>query len=480
MKSAFGSRLFRLFLLFSIIPSVLIALLGYYIASETTDLLSSDKSGEHRQVRLLHQRLNMVLENVILEAGDHAVNLPLAADFLYIESTTTTQPGTLYSLVANDDLSSFCKGHARDNEVGLLRLDTLTIQYVARTLGEKRYLAGFLHSADYMQKLQESEHGSVNQSGEIKSYYTLFIGLLLLAVLAITSLLAWFFSRRMAGGLARPIAELDIAAGRITNGQFGEQLSVDAEGELATLVESFNRMSARLQETTQRLAQTERVAAWRTVARRFAHELKNPLQPILISLHRIQKLSAESDLNAQLSEPLRAASEEVSHLQQLADRFSQLAKMPDPKPTACNLNQLVTSMAELYRDQMTDRDFRVTCTASSLPVNLDETYFREVIHNLLRNALDATGISDLIEISAADKGDTIHLCVRDSGRGMNPETVESARLPYFSTKQQGHGLGLAIVEKIVTDAGGTLTIQSEPDLGTQITISLPRAGVEND
>jgi len=220
--------------------------------------------------------------------------------------------------------------------------------------------------------------------------------------------------------------------------------------------------------------QTERVAAWRNVARRFAHELKNPLQPVLISLYRMEKLLKDSPEYDRVKEPLRAASEELKHLITLADRFSELAKLPPPNVERINVGELLDSVAELYREQLTDYDFAFCTAGEVLFTRLDPTYFREALHNLLQNAADASEKRGRISLELSASDDRINVVVQDFGEGMTAETVASARLPYFTTKQKGSGLGLAVVEKVVTECGGQLLIDTLKGSGTTVTVSLPR------
>ncbi|MEE8577249.1 MAG: ATP-binding protein, partial [candidate division Zixibacteria bacterium] len=217
----------------------------------------------------------------------------------------------------------------------------------------------------------------------------------------------------------------------------------------------------------------ERVAAWRQVARRFAHELRNPLQPILISLYRIERILMDTDVYDEVYEPLKAASEEVRHLIKLAERFSHLAKLPPPSLEEIDLCELIRSVAALY--QQPDAPYSVVTRLPEVEMicRVDKAYLREALHNLVQNGLDATGRKGNIVIALDSNDAVVDLSVIDDGAGMDVDTLESARLPYFTTKKKGHGLGLAIVEKSVGELGGQLQIQSRSGQGTQATISLP-------
>lgn len=231
-------------------------------------------------------------------------------------------------------------------------------------------------------------------------------------------------------------------------------------------------MARQLDQATTRLAQTERVAAWRQVARRFAHELKNPLQPLLVSLYRIEKQLADSPALSDIHEPLKAASEEIRHLTGLADRFSHLAKLPAPALEDLDLADLARSIVSLYQQQCVGRQLVLSAPAS-LRWRTDGTYLREALHNLLQNAIDATGEGGRIELSVTTDAERASITVRDDGAGMDANTLAQARLPYFTTKEAGTGLGLAIVEKSINELGGQVLVESRPGHGTTVTISLP-------
>ncbi len=233
-------------------------------------------------------------------------------------------------------------------------------------------------------------------------------------------------------------------------------------------------MTQRLETTTRRLTQSERVAAWRHVARRFAHELKNPLQPILISLYRIEQSLNESGHSEKLREALQAAAGEIKHLTALADRFSQLATLPPPRLELLDIGRTLKSLTELYSEQMASYVFEVRLPAQTVQAWADETYLRAALHNVLQNAMDASTPGGRIVLHLETDNDTVNILVRDFGKGMTPQEVAAAPMPYFTTKNKGSGLGLAIVEKVMTEMGGQMGIESEPGHGTTIRLSLSR------
>jgi nitrogen fixation/metabolism regulation signal transduction histidine kinase len=367
---------------------------------------------------------------------------------------------------------------ARVRQRGFVSVDGRVYQYVVKASPEPgggRLVGGILHEASYTGVIAviQANRMSTSVSRELRPRFVLFLALLFAGVTVIMIGLAFYLSKRTSGALAGPLAELSRAAGRIANGDFKQHVRPAGGDEIRALIENFNSMAVRLGSTTARLAQSERVAAWQQIARRFAHELKNPLQPILVSLYRIEKQTAGSSVYDEIREPLKAASDELRHLTDLADRFSQLAKMPAPRSEPVNLNELVKSVMQLYGEKLEPYEVELHLPESEVDVTGDVVYLREALHNILQNAVDASSPGGKVSVQLYVEDGHAYLSVGDSGAGMDAQTMASARLPYFTTKEKGSGLGLAIVEKSISEMGGELLIKSAAGEGTTVVIALP-------
>lgn len=475
-KSAFRTKIFRLLLLFAAVPAIALTLFGYYLVVQTP--LTSEQS-ESPEVDRLTDYYNELLYSDIELATDRYLadsTLPLETlDFLLAFDADQVR-----ALAAPDSLTDSVVGlifqAARHRERGLVAAEQRHYQFVRRDLGQDRMLlAGFVHDTSFTAALEGiwRETASRSSRRELRASYILFVGGLFLTVTLLTIAAAYLFSARVSRNLAEPLTALSEASRRIAAGDFGQVVTPRGEGEIGTLIDNFNDMAQRLERATARLAQTERVAAWRQVARRFAHELKNPLQPILVSLYRIEnQLSGSADRD-QIRESLRAASEEVKHLTELAERFSSLAKLPTPKLEPVDLNQLIPSVVNLYKEDLQPYEFEQVLPQQPAVVRADSAYLREALHNLLRNAMDACNDNDSITVQLLIAGEQAEIIVSDTGAGMDRETLSSARLPYFTTKEKGSGLGLAIVEKTISELAGQLQVASRQGHGTTVTISLP-------
>lgn len=480
MESPFGKKLFRLFLLFSLVPAALLALAGYYLAVETSSLSSGETGHYSRELTnyyndLLFKRMDNCLDEFISDSSRVSPYL----DFIFTELGGQTDFSKGDGFLSPEDARAIAQA-GENRPHGFVELGGSTYQFSCKKLSnstEDAYLCGGLHhGSEYSNLLASFQSGYASRTSaeELRPRYIYFLLVIFVMLSIATAAFAYLFSAHLSKNLARPLMELSNASKEIAAGNFKLTVTSSGTGEIQTLITNFNRMAQQLDKTTARLAQSERVAAWRHVARRFAHELKNPLQPILISLYRIEKSLKGSGSYEQVIEPLQAASEEIKHLTALADRFSQLAKLPPPKLEKVALNELLTSIANLYKEQFAAYNFALRLPPQRMYAKVDTTYFREALHNVLQNAMDASKEGGRITVELKPHGDTIDVMVQDFGRGMTEDVAASARMPYFTTKEKGSGLGLAIVEKTVNEMGGQLFISSKEGRGTTVTISLHR------
>jgi two-component system nitrogen regulation sensor histidine kinase NtrY len=257
-------------------------------------------------------------------------------------------------------------------------------------------------------------------------------------------------------------------------------VEVHSRDEVGRLGTAFNRMTQELAEQRDRLIQAERVAAWREVARRLAHELKNPLFPLQITVENLQR-ARELDA-AQFDEifiestgTLRA---ELESLKAIVARFADFAKMPQPEFESVDLNEIARAVVRLFEPQFSTVGRPQITTEFALDdrlprVEADPLLLHKALENLIVNALDAMPSGGALTVRTRRKGDSAELEVSDTGAGLTSE--ERARLftPYSTTKPHGTGLGLAIVQSVVTDHGGTVEVESTPGKGTTFRVVLP-------
>jgi len=225
------------------------------------------------------------------------------------------------------------------------------------------------------------------------------------------------------------------------------------------------------------LMRAQKIAAWREVARRLAHEIKNPLTPIQLSAERIRKKYAEQgpDLDQTVAEGTAAIVREVGALKSLVDEFARFARLPAPRPTPTNLRDVIDACLGLYRDRHPGVRIEAQCAPDLPQLVVDPDQLKRALVNLLDNAVEATGGSGAVTVEArrgAGSGG-VRLEVADDGPGIRPEDRDRLFLPYFSTKKRGTGLGLAIVHRIVTDHLGRIRVEDNKPRGARFIIDLP-------
>ena len=476
MESAFGRKLFQIFLLFALVPSVILALFGYYLATDSGPAGSPEVRQTPAQVNDYYTAfLFGLIERSI---GPDGRNTGLDFSMVLIDSAVLRS----YPADFPQDVRTQVSAAAIQRPRGFVETGGRIYQYVCRHSADTVLYGGIIHDPPFAQLSRELRTNRAVESslGALKQRYVLFLGLVFAAALVLAIVSAYVFSTRLASNLARPITDLTDAAGLIADGDFSPRVEASGPGEVKILIARFNQMARQLKTTTGRLAQVERVAAWQHIARRFAHELKNPLQPMTVSVYQIRKALAGSAEAEKIQAPLSAVSEELKHLTELAERFSSLAKLPPPDLRTTDLRDLLLSVAELYRERLDPFEFHFEGGGGPVKVRMDPAYFREALHNLLQNAIDASQPGSYIGLTLRRDQDQAVVTVADRGTGMSEETLESARMPYFTTKSGGSGIGLAVVEKTVSEIGGQLDIVSRPDRGTEVTMRLPLISEKRD
>jgi two-component system nitrogen regulation sensor histidine kinase NtrY len=230
-------------------------------------------------------------------------------------------------------------------------------------------------------------------------------------------------------------------------------------------------------EDTTHVAREQKLAAWSEVARRVAHEIKNPLTPIRLSAERIAKRhrAGGSDLGEAIERGTKVIVEEVDFLKSLVDEFSRFARLPEMRPEPTDLPALARSAVRLFEGAREGVALRVESSLARERVDLDPEQIKRALINLLDNALEACGASGEIIVRLAENGHGVSIEVADTGRGVPARDRDKLFLPDFTTKGRGTGLGLAIVSRIVADHNGTIRVEENRPRGARFIIELPAA-----
>ncbi|HYL76826.1 MAG TPA: ATP-binding protein [Bryobacteraceae bacterium] len=282
-----------------------------------------------------------------------------------------------------------------------------------------------------------------------------------------------------ASRVTRPLRQLASSVRQVAGGDWDTRSTVESRDEVGQLAGDFNRMTEQLVEQRDRMIQAERVAAWRELARRLAHELKNPLFPLQITIENLQRARQTSP--QQFDEVFRESTStllaELENLKLIVGRFSDFAKMPAPQLEPVDLNRIAREVIALFDAQIhapgrPPVETSLRLDENPATVSADPEQIRRALRNLVLNALDAMPKGGTLAIRTERTDGKMALEVSDSGEGLTPEECERLFTPYYTTKQHGTGLGLAIVQSVVSDHKGTISVHSEPGKGTTFRIEL--------
>lgn len=280
--------------------------------------------------------------------------------------------------------------------------------------------------------------------------------------------------------LARPVERLAAFAERVARGEWDEPLALHGVRELETLVAALDRMRGDLRGYRARLVAGERHAAWSEMARMVAHEVKNPLTPIAVSIADLERSYSQRrpDFPDILAQAVRIVGEEIATLRRLLGEFSELGRMPEPRPTPFPARELLDDLAALYAAEAAAGRLEVAREGGDATLVADRGLVRQALVNLVKNALEAIGPDGRVRVGARRDGADVVFRVADDGPGLDDEARARFFAPRASRKPGGSGLGLAIVERIVTDHGGTVAVESAPGRGTTVLVRLPAGAKE--
>jgi two-component system nitrogen regulation sensor histidine kinase NtrY len=293
-------------------------------------------------------------------------------------------------------------------------------------------------------------------------------------------ILAILFSGWASARVTRPVERLAEASLEVAAGNWNTQVEINSSDELGALAESFNRMTREILEQRERLVQTERVAAWRELARRLAHELKNPLFPLQLTVENLVRAREQSP--EQFDEVFRESSAtllaEIANLKNIISRFSEFSRMPQPQLQRVQINQTVQHVARLLQAQLQTPEHppvecRLKLAETLPPIAADPDLLHRAFTNLALNALDAMPQGGTLTLRTGQAGHRVVVEIADTGIGLTAEECERVFTPYYTSKAHGTGLGLAIVQSIISDHGGRISVHSEPGRGTTFMIELP-------
>jgi nitrogen fixation/metabolism regulation signal transduction histidine kinase len=363
--------------------------------------------------------------------------------------------------------------------------------------------ARFFAELDEARELGELVQGVDALRAEIRRSYVRAFGALLVGMAIVAATIGIVLARRT----TRRVSDLVAAVRRLAAGDLAVQVDPGrASDEVAGLARAFNAMVREVRESRDRIVYLEKISGWQEVARRLAHEIKNPLTPMKLAFQQLDarwRKSAAKQSDPEFGKLLGEAGEivrdEIGTLQRLVDEFSGFAKLPEVKPEPADLGAFVDEFLRTSPQVAEAADVEVVKASQDTPVALDRALMRRVLANLCSNAVEAvrparggaqalsTGSGQApargaaaprarIHLGVARAKDRAVLTVADEGPGIDRAARDRIFDPYYTTKQGGTGLGLAIVKKIVLQHGGEIQVGDRPGGGASFSIALPLRG----
>jgi nitrogen fixation/metabolism regulation signal transduction histidine kinase len=313
------------------------------------------------------------------------------------------------------------------------------------------------------------------------------------ALLGVTILLAVGVGTFVARDAARRIVALERATQRVAEGDLSVRVPELGDDELGALAHAFNRMLAEVETSRARIEYLQRISAWQEMARRLAHEIKNPLTPIQLAVQDIHRRydGDNAEYRRLLDTTLEVVEDEVGTLRRLVSEFSEFARLPSAELEAADLAEFLRELADrpLLADDERRSDMAPLASEGPgiefdipnepAPARIDRQMLRRVLINLVRNAAQAVSAAKRpghVRVRLAREGDAWTLDVEDDGPGVAPELRHAIFDPYVTTKTDGTGLGLAIVKKIVVEHGGTISADESSLGGARLRVRIPALG----
>jgi len=395
-----------------------------------------------------------------------------------IDSTLNFVPPPEEALVRSLNGKPIRITDARTNRTSaLVKLSNFidTYLYIVKFMDPKliNYLKQTSEAVTFYYSVQDSKTG-------IKITFAI-IYLLVVSLLLFLSII---ISINFASRLTLPIINLIGASEKISTGDLNAQVPIiETDKELQKLNTNFNSMIYKLRKQQDKLLVAERYAAWESVARKLAHEIKNPLTPIQLSIDRIrEKYLNKNDVDSsRFSNYLDTITKQIKDIEHLVNEFSDFARMPKPVLKKINLNKLIYRSISLHELSEKQINFVFPQNKDNFFVKGDEEQLNRVFINLIKNSIESINekktknvvFKGKINVDIKEDSDYIYVTVVDNGMGFDEENKKKMITPYFTTKKKGTGLGLSIVTKIINDHNSTILFNSIKD-GAKIEITIPK------
>jgi len=330
---------------------------------------------------------------------------------------------------------------------------------------EKHQILAYMN-LPYFAKQNELEN-------ELSSFYTALINIYGLLFL-ISTIIAVFF----ANYISEPVRMIKNKISALQLGQSYDLLEWESNDEIGALVYEYNKKVVELESNAARLVKSERESAWREMAKQVAHEIKNPLTPMKLSIQQLKRVAKDNpdNLNERIERTAKTLVEQIDTLTKIADEFSNFAKMPKAQNSEVNLIPIIETALDLYKEEEVFINCINTCNDQAI-IMADKDQLSRVFNNLIKNAIQAipSSIEGKINVVISQKENNYLIEVKDNGSGISDDKKDKIFVPNFTTKSTGMGLGLAMVKNIVENANGSIWFETKKAIGTSFFIKFPKA-----
>jgi signal transduction histidine kinase len=472
----FREKLFLSFFLVSVIPIILLAFYtrGFIISKNDSNLQTQIIS----DLNILSESLKgkQTIDNTVTDPDSLSI---LQRDFLKGSLSTTDKNFNLY---IKNQLISTTNEELYKSDLLDTRVDAdanYNINYLNKDLfiktndqGELSYLVAYKPYKDPKNNIvgiisSQLVYKQTEISEELTETLTFIFGIYFIVII-ISLILVSFLTDK----ISKPILELQRATEKLSKGDSNVQLKVSSNDELQDLVNSFNKMTKELERSKRELKKAEREAAWRDIARRVAHEIKNPLTPMKLSIQHLVNVYKENGKN-EFPDVLETTKlliiNEIDKLNRIATEFSNFAKLPKRNYEPLDLNDIMRDVISLYKNHP-NISFETSLDDKNVIVSADREEMNRVFQNIIKNSIQAIDGNGVIKISSYIKKNHLYFEITDNGIGMEKMVLENLFEPNFSTKSSGMGLGLAISKKSLDDMKAKISYESEPGTGTKVTL----------
>ena len=338
--------------------------------------------------------------------------------------------------------------------------------YVPFTNRKNKFLAYV--NLPYFAKQNEFEN-------ELSEFFTALINIYGMLFL-ISVIIAIFF----ANYISEPLRLIRQKISALQFGQSYEVINWNSNDEIGALVKEYNKKVMELEANAQKLAKSERESAWREMAKQVAHEIKNPLTPMKLSVQHLQRFTNENpaELQEKIKKTTNMLIEQIDTLANIANAFSNFAKMPKANTEKIDLIPIIKNTINLFdEDDKKNYSIQLNTKVQSANIVADKNQLIRVFTNLIKNAVQAipSEKNGTVEITVTTKDNNFEIVVKDNGIGINEEQKNHIFTPSFTTKNKGMGLGLAMVKNIIENIDGTIRFESIPNETTSFIMEIPKA-----